>query len=51
VAWSTDRGPKKTIQHQLSAGNADNRSTVRGLLSARALVLGSQSIGLHKVVQ
>ena len=51
MAWSTDRDPNKTIQRQLGVGNADNRSTVRGLLSARALVLGSQSIGLGKMVQ
>ena len=49
--WSTDRGPSKTNQRQLCTGNAGNRSTVRTLLSDRALVLGSRSMGLGKVVQ
>jgi hypothetical protein len=36
---------------QLGAGNTLGRTWVRGLLSARALVLGSRSTGLHKTVQ
>ena len=51
MAWSTDRGPRKTNQRRLGSGNADNRSTVRALLSARAPVLGSQSTGQGKMVQ
>jgi|SaaInl0LU_22_DNA_1037365.scaffolds.fasta_scaffold13131_2 hypothetical protein len=44
-----DRGPSKTIQLQLGAGNTLGRTWVRGLLSARALVLGSRSMGLSKI--
>jgi hypothetical protein len=51
VTWSTDRGPSKTNQRQLCTGNAGNRSTVRTLLSDRALVLGSRFPGLGKMVQ
>ena len=43
---SKDRGPSKTIQCQLGSGNADNWSTVRGLLFDSALALGSRSTGL-----
>ena len=35
----------------MGIGDADNRLTVRGLLSDRALVLGSRSTGLGKMVQ
>jgi len=49
--WSTDRGPSKTNQRQLCTGNAGNRSTVRTLLSDRALVLGSRSTGLGGMVE
>jgi hypothetical protein len=46
-----DRGPSKTIQLQLGAGNTLGRTWVRGLLSARAVVLGSRSTGLGKMVK
>ena len=49
--WSTDRGPSKTNQRNLSPGNAGNRSTVRSLLPDRALVLCLRSTGLRKMVQ
>ena len=46
-----DRGPSKTIQLQLGAGNTLGRTRVRAPLSDRALVLGSRSKGLSKMVQ
>ena len=49
--WSTDRGPGKIIQHRLGSGNAESWTWVRAPLSDRALVLGSRSTGLGKVVQ
>ena len=39
MAWSTDRGPSKTIQRQLSPGNAEGWTWVRALLSDSALEL------------
>ena len=48
VPWSADHSPSKTIQPQLSAGNTDNRSTVRGPMPT---ALGSRSTGLGKTVQ
>ena len=49
--WSTDRGPSKTNQRNLSPGNAGNRSTVHSLLPDRALVLCLRSTGLRKMAQ
>jgi len=51
VAWSTDRGPSKTIQRQLSPGNAEGWTWVRALLSDSALALGLRPTGLSKVVR
>ena len=44
-------GPSKTIQLQLSPGNAIGKTWVPALLSDRAMVLGPRSTGLGKVVQ
>ena len=44
-------GASKTIQHQLSPGNANGGTKVRALLPDSALVLGSWSKGLGNMVQ
>ena len=48
MTWSTDRGPSKTNEAQLSAGDADNKSTVRGIWTVGP---GSWSLVLSKMVQ
>ena len=39
MTWSAAHGPSKTIQRQLSPGNAEGRTKVRALLSDSALEL------------